>query len=275
MSGAADETKPGTGRNPAWAEAELVLALELYLSEGTLDSKHQSVVGLSDLLNRLPLHVDRPDAVRFRNPNGVALKLANFAALDPSYHGKGMSRGGKRDAEVWDRFAGDESALREAAARIRAGLPLLASTPGGPSPPSYASIAVEAINVPRFTIERPASTAEAERREQQLVVAYQSYLEAQQHRVARHRYDVEGSLLVCDLFDETEWCLFEAKGDVSREAIRIAVGQLLDYRRFYADRNPALAVLLPRRPSDDLLRFLRSVDVRAVFKTASGDWIRE
>ena len=89
-------------RNPPWAEEELILALDLYLREGLLDDKDQAVIELSGDLNALTVHSERPDAFRFRNPNGVALKLANFAALDPNYGGRGMTRGGRRDAEVWE-----------------------------------------------------------------------------------------------------------------------------------------------------------------------------
>ena len=95
-----DATTATSRRNPPWAFDELVLALDLYLREGQLDDSHARVVELSQLLNHLPIHTIRPDLERFRNPNGVALKLANFAALDPNYPGVGMTRGGKRDAEV-------------------------------------------------------------------------------------------------------------------------------------------------------------------------------
>jgi hypothetical protein len=42
----------------------------------------------------------------------------------------------------------------------------------------------------------------------------------------------------------------EAKGSVSREAFRMALGQLADYRRFL--NKPACAILLPTPPSADL-----------------------
>ena len=95
------DVEPATAgkRNPKWADPELILALDLYLRRGIVDDKDQEVVELSELLNRLPIHAARPDAVHFRNANDVALKLANFAAFDPSYEGKGMSRGGRRDAQ--------------------------------------------------------------------------------------------------------------------------------------------------------------------------------
>ena len=51
-----------------------MLALELYLDRGQLDTGDEDVVALSLLLNKLPLHTDRPDAEKFRNPNGVVLK---------------------------------------------------------------------------------------------------------------------------------------------------------------------------------------------------------
>lgn len=119
-------------RNPPWAEEELILALDLYLREGILDDKHSDVEALSRALNALDLHAERPDADRFRNPNGVALKLANFAALDPYYPGTGMSRGGRRDAEVWARYASDEDALAEAVSAVGKGLALPTQAPQRP-----------------------------------------------------------------------------------------------------------------------------------------------
>lgn len=108
-------------RNPDWAIDELILALDLYLRLGLLDDRHSEVRTLSRLLNALPIHSDRPDVARFRNPNGVALKLANFAAIDPSYDGVGMTRGSRRDHEVWDHFVDNRDELHEIAERLRAG----------------------------------------------------------------------------------------------------------------------------------------------------------
>lgn len=64
------------------------------------------------------LHPDRPDKARFRNPNGVALKLANFRAVEQPGHG--MARGGKLDAEIWNEFSSDRERLRAMADAIRA-----------------------------------------------------------------------------------------------------------------------------------------------------------
>jgi 5-methylcytosine-specific restriction enzyme A len=108
--------------NPDWVTDELILALDLYLRErGHIPSPRDAeVVALSDLLNRLPIHTARPDLEKFRNANGVVLKITNFAALDPQYRGAGMSRGSRLDAVVWDRYSGQPNELRRVADAIRA-----------------------------------------------------------------------------------------------------------------------------------------------------------
>ena len=116
----ATQAPPGR-RTPPWSRDELILALDLYLRHGQLDDTDSRVEELSQLLNALPLQPNRPDAARFRNPNGVAMKLANFAALDPRYEGVGLSSGGRMDAVVWDEFAANPHDLQQLAARIREG----------------------------------------------------------------------------------------------------------------------------------------------------------
>jgi hypothetical protein len=98
------------------------------------DDTDPEVIALSELLNALPIHTERPDENRFRNPNGVALKLANLRALDQPGHG--MSRGGRRDEEVWNEFSHDGELLHRTAEAIRVGFVTLnegidTSTPAG------------------------------------------------------------------------------------------------------------------------------------------------
>src|SRR5690349_9668390 len=108
-------------RNPNWARDELIIALDLYLQHGQLDDHHPEVLRVSSVLNGLPIDTSRPDLEKFRNGAGVALKLANFAALDPAYGGVGMSRGGRGDAAVWDELHGDPALVRTLAAAIQNG----------------------------------------------------------------------------------------------------------------------------------------------------------
>lgn len=109
-------------RNPPWTRDELILALDLYLRHrpNFPGPKHPEVVELSRLLNRLPLR--SVANARFRNTNGVAMKLQNFRRFDPSESGRGLLSGGKQEAEVWRLFAGDPTRLARTAAAIRAGI---------------------------------------------------------------------------------------------------------------------------------------------------------
>jgi 5-methylcytosine-specific restriction protein A len=84
-------------------------------------AEDRDVRELSAFLNSLPIHTVRPDLERFRNPNGVSLKLANFAALDPQYPGAGMRSVGRSDEAVWDRYASRPDELQRVVAAIRTG----------------------------------------------------------------------------------------------------------------------------------------------------------
>src|SRR5436190_7767476 len=108
-------------RNPKWHRDEIILALDLYFSSdrGSIDDKNPKIIELSRILNELPLFPNRPDEEKFRNPNGVTLKLSNFLAFDPSYAGKGMSGGSKLDSQVFEEYGNDQQKLREIASEIK------------------------------------------------------------------------------------------------------------------------------------------------------------
>lgn len=60
--------------------------------------------------------------------------------------------------------------------------------------------------------------------------------------------------------------LVEVKTDSTSPFVRMAVGQLLDYRRHVPRRNETdLAVLLQGRPDEDVLSFLRDVQIKALW----------
>ena len=223
-------------------------------------------VELSRVLNDLEVHPDRPDVDRFRNPNGVAMKLANFAAIDPNYHGRSLTRVGRRDADVWGRYASDEEALAAIAEVIREGRGVLGVHPSEQTRAQV--VEVEAQYVEQFQVAVTSQEIEATRREQSLVLSYVDHLKSLGHRTTRHRYPLYGSgpALVCDLVDETDLVPYEAKGDVRRSSVRMAIGQLLDYRRF-EPASMSLAILLPRQPAKDIIRLIGSVNASAVWRT--------
>jgi hypothetical protein len=108
---------------------------------------------------------------------------------------------------------------------------------------------------------------ETDRREQALVLAFRDHLLKQGHDVSRLKIVPPGEAkpLFCDVFDKTTNTVYAAKGTVIREAIRMAIGQLLDYRRFL-DPPPRLALLVPSRPRSDLLELLDSAGVGSVWR---------
>jgi 5-methylcytosine-specific restriction enzyme A len=108
-------------RNPKWHRDEIILALDLYFDEtkGPIDKSNPQIIELSETLNKLPIFPEKPDAEKFRNPNGVTLKLSNFLAIDPYHKGKGMESYSKLDVEVFNEFAYDKARLHAIAKEIK------------------------------------------------------------------------------------------------------------------------------------------------------------
>lgn len=108
-------------RNPKWHRDEIILALDLYsrLEPGQIHARNPEIQELSRLLNRLPLFDVKPDEAKFRNANGVGLKLSNFLAIDKTYDGKGMQSYSRLDKKVFEEFEFDEERLHRLARHIR------------------------------------------------------------------------------------------------------------------------------------------------------------
>jgi hypothetical protein len=132
-------------------------------------------------------------------------------------------------------------------------------------------VPVEVQNSERVYVQPDHQPYEAERREQQLVLAYCAFMTQQRSRIARHLIRPEGEAkpMFSDVYDATRNNLLEAKGTVTREAIRMAIGQLADYRRFIKPR-PSCGVLVPERPRLDLEALLSTEGVAAVWQTERG-----
>ena len=127
-------------------------------------------------------------------------------------------------------------------------------------------VGVEAHLTETTLVEPDRKPYEVERREQALVVKLKAELLRQGHEVCRLQFRPRGepAPLFCDLFDKTTGVFFEAKGSVSRGAIRMALGQLADYARFPSP-PPTKAVLVPEEPRPDLLALAASENVTVVW----------
>jgi predicted HNH restriction endonuclease len=114
-------------RNPTWVRDELILTLDLYLRyQGNPPRKGGSEIDeLSETLNRLGRYLGIATEDRFRNVNGVYMKLMNLRRFDPVFMeaGKrGLSRGGHAEEAVWNEFASDPARCHAVALTIREAL---------------------------------------------------------------------------------------------------------------------------------------------------------
>ncbi len=81
-----------------WAREELILAFNLYfkIPFGKFDKRTPEIISLSKVLGR--------------TPSAVAMKLSNFARLDPVLKKRGIvgaSHGSKLDIVIWEEFIGN------------------------------------------------------------------------------------------------------------------------------------------------------------------------
>lgn len=121
--------KKRANRNPKWSRDELILALELYMRVNPLHTSDNNpdIIALSETLNSLPIHPQAEHGEKFRNANGVYMKLCNFLRFDPNYRGSGLQRGGKLEKAVWDEFSLDVSRLKATATAILLGAPFVSA----------------------------------------------------------------------------------------------------------------------------------------------------
>jgi hypothetical protein len=136
--------------------------------------------------------------------------------------------------------------------------------------PVFTEVPVEQQHAEEMEVSHPTTSHTATRREQTLVLEYKQALEAAGREIVRFRVLPEGEAreLVSDVWDKSRNNLVEAKGTGMRGEIRMAIGQLYDYRRFL-NPSPACAVLLPAKPRPDVEALLTSAGIAAVWK--SGD----
>jgi hypothetical protein len=117
--------------------------------------------------------------------------------------------------------------------------------------------------------QRTASSVAVNRRESNLVGRYAEYLERSGHSVVRLKIrTAEGDTLFSDIWVRDLQLLVEAKGDVDRASVRMALGQLIDYAQG-ADSECGRAVLLPERPSQGILELIHAGGAYAIWP--SGD----
>jgi hypothetical protein len=280
----------GRRRSPAWHRDEIILALDLYVRAGCLGGgvlplkDDEDVIDVSRRMNALPIWAQSDRADTFRNPAGVALKLANFRAIERDL---ALARGlpgasdlpaGMGSYSVLDRVVFEEHFGRWEDVRLEAEAIWAAA--------GFAQVSIARDERGAYLMARDAPVdgggiAEYEsvagpggrrtRSEAALVSAYSEFLAERGHVVSGRHYLAEGESrpLRADLMVKDLNVLVEAKATDARYAIRMAIGQLHDYRRF-EPTAPELAVLVPREPIRDLRRLLDGLTIGCVWPRGDG-----
>ena len=96
-----------------WTKKELILAFNLYLKLpfGKMHRSNPSIIHLANLIGR--------------TPSSVAMRLTNFASIDPFHQARGISGlpgGAKQCQPIWDEFATNKEYLLFESERILAEL---------------------------------------------------------------------------------------------------------------------------------------------------------
>lgn len=94
-----------------WTRKQHILAFNLYcrLPFGKMHKANPEIIELGKLIDR--------------SPGSVAMKLGNFARLDPALKSRGisgLSHGAKGESDVWDEFANNAESLAYESEKLRA-----------------------------------------------------------------------------------------------------------------------------------------------------------
>jgi hypothetical protein len=139
---------------------------------------------------------------------------------------------------------------------------------GARTTPTARLVAVESPRSYKALVKaRPATVAHPV--ESGLVHEYVNHLEAAGDELSALLVELPGGRSIRnDVINCTRQTLIEAKQASTREHIRTAIGQILDYQRFWKGNHRA--VLVPDRPDADLLDLLDSVAIKAIWRSGSG-----
>jgi hypothetical protein len=139
----------------------------------------------------------------------------------------------------------------------------------GKSKAEEKSVAAELVDSPKhhqldYIIHSKGQITKAKKNEARLVMEYSEWLARQDHKLVAAKY----GKLQCDGFEKERLNLIEAKSSTSREHIRMAAGQLLDYA-FQIKKTfgkPHKAVLLPKKPEASSVNWLSPLGINVIWR---------
>jgi hypothetical protein len=132
------------------------------------------------------------------------------------------------------------------------------------------SVRIDAnVNCEPYEVANRQQVIRAKRDEQRLVNEFVDALGRRQISAERLRYDSGEGIFYCDVYVGDRGHLIEAKSSTSREDLRMAIGQLFDYKRLSQQAGRAvarIAVLLPERPAADMEALLTSLNIGVIWR---------
>lgn len=240
-----------TRRANLWSLDEYVVVADLYLRRGRSSGVGDpEVVELARLTGRTPASISR----RLGNFDGTAREGMGLKPVTGEARNVFVAMQG--DATLRDRLA--REAKGRLAERRRRGA---RSEPRLVDPEEFRAETADVIT--------PAAARQLHRVEAQLVRRYRGWLDPAGGRLRGLVIPADDRTLRADLLDTKLHLLIEAKGATTREHVRYALGQLLDYRRYVTPR-PRLALLVPNPLSADLGELQEEIGIGTIWPAGEG-----
>jgi hypothetical protein len=199
----------------------------------------------------------------FRTSGRDATYIGSFTLGDPSYEIRRIpsSDGPLRDGIVFNLAPLEDAALELLPSYGREGPVPLVSAWSAPSFDDYT------MGLRRADQQTVVSRAEFE-----LQAAFGRWLTLRGDEVKILVLETEDGVLRPDLYNETTGEVIEAKKSVARTYVRTAIGQVLDYAHVARLKSLDLApsILLPGRPSNDILELCHSLGITVWHQSTSG-----
>ena len=118
------------------------------------------------------------------------------------------------------------------------------------------------------------------KREALLVKEYNKYRKSKKlKKLVRHAVQPSGTFrpLFTDGWAIESNTLIEAKASASRGSIRMAIGQLFDYRKLIRGevKVKRMAILVPKKPKEDLIKLLKELKIKIIYQDKAREKFKE
>ena len=136
-----------------------------------------------------------------------------------------------------------------------------------PKKTSCDTVPLEKGNPKKTTSKRKKEEVIIEENEKKLVMQYYDFLiENNLGVLERNKITIQNENTVfTDGWLKEKGLLIEAKSNTTREKIRMAIGQLLDYQRHISPKPKKIAILVPKKPREDLMNLLDSLNIMVIY----------